>query len=299
MHSTATSSPQREHGAHERRDGCRRVGRAEQVAEVHEARDVVPRALGDQVPGVADLDGVVGRVGDAERGVDGRDVVPGAHRLAEDPVAGVEGAAGDAAALRVDGVVVLDQTAELLGAHRLAAGVRVATEQPDHAVRGLRQHPDHRRIAVANRSRVGATAIEKPSARCRARRFGTSSPNTSDRATASAAPWRVRGRTAAARRPARSTTHRTRRENPATVTPICTADRKRFGSRPSAATRAPREPRRSSCCSCDSRSETRAISAAAKTPPTSTKRMTSPKAIQVSASISGTPRGSATAGGLW
>ncbi len=121
---------------------------------MHEAGDVVAGALGHEVPGVADLDGVVRGVGDRHRGVDRRDVVPGAHRLAEDAVTGVEGAPGDPASLCVDGVVVLDQAAELLGAHRLAAGVRVAAEQADDGVRGLRQHPD-------DRAHGGREAVER------------------------------------------------------------------------------------------------------------------------------------------
>ena len=55
---------------------------------------------------------------------------------------------------------------------------------------------------------------------------------------------------------------------PARVTPICTADRKRLGFSFSRATVRPREPRWASCLTWLSRSETRAISAPANTPPT-------------------------------
>ena len=55
----------------------------------------------------------------------------------------------------------------------------------------------------------------------------------------------------------------------ATVTPICTADRKRFGSWASFAARWPRLPRCASCRTWPSRSETRAISAPEKNPPMS------------------------------
>ena len=53
----------------------------------------------------------------------------------------------------------------------------------------------------------------------------------------------------------------------ASVTPICTADRNRFGSWASFAARWPRLPRRESLRIWPSRSETRAISAPAKNPP--------------------------------
>ncbi len=58
---------------------------------------------------------------------------------------------------------------------------------------------------------------------------------------------------------------------PIRVTPICTADRKRFGLAATRATVSPRLPRWAIDLSWLSRRETRAISAAAKTPPISTK----------------------------
>ena len=61
----------------------------------------------------------------------------------------------------------------------------------------------------------------------------------------------------------------------ASVTPICTADRNRLGSWASRAARWPRLPRFMRVRICPSRSETRAISAAAKNPPTSTMSRTS------------------------
>ncbi|GAA3316779.1 hypothetical protein GCM10020219_036710 [Nonomuraea dietziae] len=60
----------------------------------------------------------------------------------------------------------------------------------------------------------------------------------------------------------------------ATVTPICTADRKRLGSWASFATLAPLRPRCSSFRIWLSRRETRAISAAAKKPPIRMKSRT-------------------------
>ena len=58
---------------------------------------------------------------------------------------------------------------------------------------------------------------------------------------------------------------------PIRVTPIWTADRNRFGLAATLATISPRRPRCDSDLSWLSRSETSAISAAAKTPPISTK----------------------------
>lgn len=116
----------------------------EQVAEVDEARHVVARARGHEVPGVSGVDRVRRRLLDRQPGVHRRHVVPGPHRLAEGAVAGVERAPVDLPPLRVDGVVLGDEVTELLGAHRLAAGVRIAAEQPDDRVRGAREDPDDR-----------------------------------------------------------------------------------------------------------------------------------------------------------
>src|SRR5215211_2630504 len=60
-------------------------------------------------------------------------------------------------------------------------------------------------------------------------------------------------------------------KNPARVTPIWTADKNRFGFSLSRATIWPRRPRRASCLTWLSRSDTNAISAAANTPPTKMK----------------------------
>ena len=70
-------------------------------------------------------------------------------------------------------------------------------------------------------------------------------------------------------------------KNPATVTPICTADRNRLGSRAREATDVPRPPACSSRSTWPGRSETSAISVAANTPPTSTKPRTSRTSIRV------------------
>src|SRR5512139_2938628 len=63
---------------------------------------------------------------------------------------------------------------------------------------------------------------------------------------------------------------------PASVTPTWTADRKRFGSSLSSATTRPRRLWPARVRTWLSRKDTRAISAAAKTPPMRTKRTTSP-----------------------
>ena len=71
-------------------------------------------------------------------------------------------------------------------------------------------------------------------------------------------------------------------KNPAAVTPIWTAARKRLGFWASCATRSPRRPRWAIWVSWLSRNETRAISAAAKIPPISTNSRTSPMLASVS-----------------
>src|SRR6478609_11134661 len=70
-------------------------------------------------------------------------------------------------------------------------------------------------------------------------------------------------------------------KKPATVTPICTAARKRLGSRATRATRSPRGPRSARALIWPSRSETRAISVPAKTPPTRMKARTSSRLVRV------------------
>src|SRR5512139_2602502 len=68
---------------------------------------------------------------------------------------------------------------------------------------------------------------------------------------------------------------------PASVTPTWTADRKRFGSSLSSATIRPRRLCPANVRTWLSRKDTRAISAAAKTPPMRTNRMTSPTLASV------------------
>ncbi len=77
-------------------------------------------------------------------------------------------------------------------------------------------------------------------------------------------------------------------KKPATVTPICTAERKRLGSRASEATAWPRPPWLSRRSTWPERSETSAISVAANTPPTRMKPMTSRTSIQVPDSTAST-----------
>ncbi len=66
------------------------------------------------------------------------------HHLADLPVAGLEDVLDDATLLLAQGLVSVDQLAQLLVAHLLALGLRVAAEKPDHRVRGDRQQPDDR-----------------------------------------------------------------------------------------------------------------------------------------------------------
>ena len=58
---------------------------------------------------------------------------------------------------------------------------RVAAEEPDQDVRGLREQPDDGAGELAIAFSGAATSSAKPSARCRASRLGVSSPTTSDR----------------------------------------------------------------------------------------------------------------------
>ena len=97
-------------------------------------------------------------------------------------------------------------------------------------------------MVIRIRAMVSATGLARP-IRC----------STGDRSSASVAPPNAADR------------------NPATVTPICTAERKRLGFSASRATVCPRLLRWDSWRIWLSRSDTRAISAAAKIPPTTMK----------------------------
>ena len=74
-------------------------------------------------------------------------------------------------------------------------------------------------------------------------------------------------------------------KNPATVTPTWTAERKVLGSRTSSAIFAPRGPERSMSSTCEGRSDTIAISVAAKTPPMITKSRTRATLVSRAASM--------------
>src|SRR3954447_16891237 len=105
---------------------------------------------------------------------------------------------------------------------------------------------------------------------------------TSTRATGSAAPGgRPRASKRGGRSPARVAPPKEAERKPASVTPTCTAARNRFGSSASLATDAPRRPRPAIARTWLSRSETRAISAAANMLPTRTNTTTSPMLASV------------------
>ncbi len=110
------------------------------------------------------------------------------------------------------------------------------------------------RDSEAIRSRKGATYRDRPSARCRASRLGASSPRTSDAyemASVTSTSARTGATASGTRQPVSTgTSCAASRSAPnaadsmvATVTPICTADRNRLGSRASLATRSPLRPR--------------------------------------------------------
>jgi len=92
---------------------------------------------------------------------------------------------------------------------------------------------------------------------------------TNTRASGSATPaGRPAERSTGASSSARVAPPNAADRKPDSVTPICTADRNRFGWAARLATAAPRLPRVLSARTCESRSDTSAISAAAKIPPT-------------------------------
>ena len=141
--------------------------------------------------------------------------------------------------------------------------------------------------SVAIRSRSGAANSASETDRCSAIRLGASSPSTrltnvmhtvtipnaSGEATSPDTLCRIS-------QPCSSPTSVSAPKEPATsvasVTPICTAERNRFGSDASRAAVAPRLPRLPSDRTWPSRSETSAISDAEKNPPmdTMTRTMT-------------------------
>src|SRR6478735_5458192 len=148
-------------------------------------------------------------------------------------------------------------------------------------------------ITVANLPSGGAKSFATPTERCSASRLGTSSPSTSDRYdttrvvttsdTVSGAGVPRPSKTGA-KDGASVEAPKAAEKNPATVTPICTAERNRLGSRAREATACPRPPWVSSRSTCPERSETSAISVAANTPPTRMNARTSRTSIQVPAS---------------
>ena len=148
-------------------------------------------------------------------------------------------------------------------------------------------------ITVANVPSGGAKTLATPTERCSASRLGTSSPRTSDRYdttrvvttsdTVSGAGTPRPSKTGA-KDGASVEAPKAAEKKPATVTPICTAERNRLGSRARVATACPRPPWVSRRSTCPERSETSAISVAANTPPTRMNASTSRTSIHVPAS---------------
>ena len=139
------------------------------------------------------------------------------------------------------------------------------------------------RVMVAIAFTSGASAIAKVSALCMASRLAVSSPITMEKyemitviVTRDTGPATDSGRpqpiSTAEVGSSSVAPPKAADRNPDMVTPICTADRNRFGLAASAATVRPRWPRVESCLTWLSRSDTSAISAAANTPPTMMNR---------------------------
>ncbi len=132
------------------------------------------------------------------------------------------------------------------------------------------------------------------SRRCSPIRLGVSSPSTSEKKEmTSVVPTSPMVPAAPSAIPRRSSQPATRAEMVAapnadesmvaTVTPICTAARKRLGSETSRSSRRPRAPRVAARCrTCDSRSEIIEISAALKQPPIRMNRTTTPMSTRKS-----------------
>ena len=135
------------------------------------------------------------------------------------------------------------------------------------------------RASTAIRSSSGAASNASAGARCSPIRLGASSPRTrlknvmqmvtTRNAIVPAQPgdrWYSLA-SQDLRKPARVSAPYAPETRVARVTPICTAEKNRFGSCASRAARWPRRPRLDSALTWPSRSETRAISEPAKNPP--------------------------------
>ncbi len=127
-------------------DPQRAVGHlgVEQVADVHEADHVVGGAADDRVARVRLVQRLLGGPEHRRRGVQEVDLGARDHHLADLPVTGLEDVLDDPSLLLAQGLVGVDEVAQLLVGHLLALGVRVAADQPDHDVGRDRQQPDDR-----------------------------------------------------------------------------------------------------------------------------------------------------------
>ena len=141
------------------------------------------------------------------------------------------------------------------------------------------------RASVAIRSSIGAASSASRGARCSPIRLGASSPST--RLTKVMHAVTMRNDSVAAqpestfclishalRKPASVSAPNAPETSVAKVTPICTAEKNRFGSLASRAVRWPRLPRLARALTWPSRSDTRAISDAEKNPPMHTMTRT-------------------------
>jgi hypothetical protein len=102
----------------------------EQVADVHEAQDVVLVAADDRVAGVAGVVHLLGGPAGGHRRVEEVHLGARGHDLAHLAVAGPEDLADEPALVGAQRLVRRDQVAQLLLADRLAAGGWVAAQQP-------------------------------------------------------------------------------------------------------------------------------------------------------------------------
>ena len=162
--------------AHGRGPAGRVVGQ-EQVADVHEADDVVLVPAGDREARPVGVGDLLGRAAGRHRRVEEGDLGARGHDLAHLALAGAEDLVDQPPLVAGQRLVRGDQVAQLLLADRLAADLRVAAEQPDQRVGRRRQQPDDRPGQGGDRFSEGATSIARPSARCSASRLGVSSPS--------------------------------------------------------------------------------------------------------------------------
>ena len=126
------------------RGAAGRVVGQEQVADVHEADDVVLVPAGDREARPVGVGDLLGRPAGGHRRVEEGDLGARGHHLADLALAGAEDLVDQPPLVAGQRLVRGDQVAQLLLADRLAADLRVAAEQPHQRVRRRRQQPDDR-----------------------------------------------------------------------------------------------------------------------------------------------------------